>query len=419
MKKFYTCEICERVFDYKSLLIQHLRTQCKKNNASFAEFQCKECGRIFVNSENLQKHINNDTLKCYTIRKEVTTTLKTFKDEILSLVESKLDKLPQTNLKQIENNSGNLSSEKIKPTTDSLFGLADNVIINPSNNVEFFQPSFFGSLLECMEMDMKLNPIENFLIDTKNIETNLNETFLSPKLECITGNIANSLYKDYQNYSNDGIIDIASLFGDHHYNCTMINPIINNNTINPTVNNTTLNPNDKNSKDKKGKFVLPGHEYIGHITKEMILQIFQQKFSTVCVDLMNLIYFNKDVPQNSGWSIAYPKNEMAAVVFNHESGEFERKSTEDIIEDRFANMIELLFPLVRSIQDDVVLYPTLSDMQKGNLVRFLSHLGYRIATDSPFIYKIIHKLCYEQRKIPMKLWGEYGYKGNHLSLKFK
>lgn len=192
--------------------------------------------------------------------------------------------------------------------------------------------------------------------------------------------------------------------------------IINNNS--KIINNNSKIVNKNGKELKKIEFRKPGKERVDHITKEMILQIFQKKFSSVCVDLMTLIYFNPDVPENSMWSIAYPKNEEAAIVLNQDTDEFERKLTEDIVEDKFENMIELLFPLVRSIQDDVVLYPTLSDMQKGNLVRFLSHLKYRIATDSPFIYKIIHKLCYEQRRIPMKLWGECGYSGRHLSLKF-
>lgn len=199
--------------------------------------------------------------------------------------------------------------------------------------------------------------------------------------------------------------------------------------LNPNDKGVTINNNSKiinkskvvnktEKEYKKIEFRKPGKERVDHITKEMILQIFQKKFSSVCVDLMTLIYFNPEVPENSMWSIAYPKNDEAAIVLNTDTDEFERKLTEDIVEDKFENMIQLLFPLVRSIQDDVVLYPTLSDMQKGNLVRFLSHLGYRIATDSPFIYKIMHKLCYEQRRIPMKLWGECGYSGSHLSLKF-
>lgn len=181
------------------------------------------------------------------------------------------------------------------------------------------------------------------------------------------------------------------------------------------TNNTKISNVDPT---KKLKFRKHGKERIDHITREIVLKLFQEKFSLVCVELMKLIYFNEKIPENCMWSIAYPKSETAGVVYDESTCQFERMETIKLIEDKFENMIDLLFPLVRAIQDDEELYPTLSEMQKGNLVRFLSHIRCRIATDSPFIYEVIHKLCYEQRLLSMRIWGENGYRGNHLSLKF-
>lgn len=183
--------------------------------------------------------------------------------------------------------------------------------------------------------------------------------------------------------------------------------------------NITNNNNISNvDPTKKLKFCKHGKEKIDHITRDIVLKLFQEKFSLVCVELMKLIYFNEKVPENCMWSIAYPKSDTAGVAYDETTCQFERMETIKLIEDKFENMIDLLFPLVRAIQDDIELYPTLSEMQKGNLVRFLSHIRCRIATDSPFIYEVIHKLCYEQRLLSMRIWGENGYRGNHLSLKF-
>jgi hypothetical protein len=70
-------------------------------------------------------------------------------------------------------------------------------------------------------------------------------------------------------------------------------------------------------------FVKPGKEKIDHITKDIILQLLDtHSFTTFCTDLMRLVYFNKNVPQNSNWCIAYPKNGKAGVVFNYDTNQF-------------------------------------------------------------------------------------------------
>jgi hypothetical protein len=186
------------------------------------------------------------------------------------------------------------------------------------------------------------------------------------------------------------------------------------------INNfNNFNYNIKN-KVKPVKFRKRGKERVDHITKEVVLELFKnQKFILICEELMKLIYFNEKVPENSSWSIAYPKNDTAGVVYNDEDDDFERRSTKQIVEDKFSNMINLLVPVMQSIHKDTEFYEMLSDIQQVNIVRFFYHLGmYQISKESPDVYKAMHKLCYEQRKIPMKLWDEQGYSGSHLSLKF-
>jgi hypothetical protein len=183
--------------------------------------------------------------------------------------------------------------------------------------------------------------------------------------------------------------------------------------------NNTFNVNN-NNKIKPIKFKKRGKERVDHITKDVVLELFKnQKFILICEELMKLIYFNEKIPENTTWSIAYPKNETAGVAYNHEDDDFERKETKEIVEDKFSNMINLLVPVMQSIHKDTVFYETLSDMQQVNMVRFFYHLGmYHISKESPDMYKAMHKLCYEQRHVPMRIWGKHGYSGSHLSLKF-
>lgn len=190
------------------------------------------------------------------------------------------------------------------------------------------------------------------------------------------------------------------------------------------IENLTVNPKNMISNVinnmKPPKFVKRGKENVDHITKDVVLELFKNtKFIFICEELMKLVYFNINVPQNCSWSIAYPKNDNAGVAYNHDEDEFERKETKEIVEDKFSNMINLLVPVMQAIHKDTVLYESLSDMQQVNIVRFFYHLGmYQISKESPDVYEAMHRLCYEQRRIPMKLWGDLGYKGNHLSLKF-
>lgn len=205
---------------------------------------------------------------------------------------------------------------------------------------------------------------------------------------------------------------------------TEILPMIKNgNGFLPMIQNVFQNPVFNNNNNKivnKIKFSKHGKENIDHITQGVVLELFKNpKFTLICGELMKLVYFNPAVPGNVTWNIAYPKNSNAGVVYVPEDDQFERTSTREIIDDKFCNMIDLLVPLVRSIHQNTELYESLSDMQQVNIVRFFHHFKmFQISIESPEIYEALHKLCYEQRYIPMTIWRENGYTGNHLSLKF-
>jgi hypothetical protein len=113
------------------------------------------------------------------------------------------------------------------------------------------------------------------------------------------------------------------------------------------------------------------------------------------------------------------KIKNAGVEFNHETLRFERKKTYNIIDDKFSNMVNLLFDLVQEISRDDIENNNLSKRQKINVNKYCMHYGQLdISKTSEAVYDSIHSFAYNSRKDQMKEWGESGHKGNHLSLKF-
>jgi len=201
--------------------------------------------------------------------------------------------------------------------------------------------------------------------------------------------------------------------------CTMLNKM---ETIlgNANLGNTTNNINTTNIVNQIVQFVKPGKEKIGHITKEKILEIMKaDDFRDVCKDLMKLMYFNRQVPENSGWCIIYPKNENAAMILNHNTQKFERKKTTEIIDEKFANMMDLITPIMNEIYDDPEIRKNLSINQRRNIGQFYHHFGMEdISKNSPMVYESIREMSYDIKQIPMDAWKDEGLSGKHLSIKF-
>jgi Zinc finger, C2H2 type len=212
-------------------------------------------------------------------------------------------------------------------------------------------------------------------------------------------------------------------------NYKTINNITNNNITNniqQNIQNNIQNIQQQNIIQLqpviKEKVILAKHgeETISHITKEVMLKILDiESFPEMCTELMRLLYFNKEVPENRNWTIVYPKNQNAGVEFNHTTQKFEIKKTYNIIDDKFSNMVTLLFDLVQEISRDDIENNNLSKRQKINVNKYCMHYGQlEISKTSELVYDSIHSLAYNSRIEQMKEWGESGHKGNHLSLKF-
>ena len=204
---------------------------------------------------------------------------------------------------------------------------------------------------------------------------------------------------------------------NNYNNTTIINNIDNSvQNIQQNINNICVQPIVNNII-----FAKPGEETISHITKDVMLEILNiESFPKMCTELMRLLYFNKEVPENRNWTIVYPRNQNAGVEYNHSTKKFERKKTYNIIDDKFSNMVNLLFDLVQEISRDDIENDNLSKRQKINVNKYCMHFGQLdISKTSREVYDSIHSLAYNSRKKQMETWGDSGHKGNHLSLKFK
>ena len=167
-------------------------------------------------------------------------------------------------------------------------------------------------------------------------------------------------------------------------------------------------------------FVKGGKENMKHITKEVVLALLNMNsFTWICTSLMQSSYFSRLVPENNNWCLVYPNNENAAVVFDHEKNKFKRDSTENTINEKFRNMMELLIPVLLEIIEEEEATGFLNKTQKRNLFRIKHFTNVdELSNESTEIYESIHKMAYKEREIPMETWRKNGYKGNHLSLKF-
>jgi hypothetical protein len=174
-------------------------------------------------------------------------------------------------------------------------------------------------------------------------------------------------------------------------------------------------------KNESGKclFVKSGNETTMQFTKEVLLELLDTKsFTSMCTDMAKLLYFNRDAPENCNWCIAYAKNDKAAIIYNYNLNQFERKPTMTIINDRFSNMMDLIQPLIEEIYQEDEAEDILNKDQKRNIARFYALYGvYDLFEESPDIYEAIHDMAFNNKIIPMHYWKKHGLSANHLSIK--
>ena len=67
---FYTCTICNKIFNQKCNYTYHLnrKFKCVNNNVTNNEYTCKTCGKNFTTNSNMNRHKKNIVIK---LRKKI------------------------------------------------------------------------------------------------------------------------------------------------------------------------------------------------------------------------------------------------------------------------------------------------------------------------------------------------------------
>ena len=276
---------------------------------------------------------------------------------------------------------------------DKKFWLTEHSIQNTcSRNISIFhrKPIFDEPSFKCPWCEKKFTTKQNLLVHLSNTET---KCFLKKK-----ATMKEDMYMNELKIIKDTIGDLKESVS---------------NIEKKGIGNITNNLNNV-------IIVKPGEECIKHITKDVMLKLLgNYSFIDFSCELVKVTYFNRQVKKNCGWCIVYPTNKKAGVEYNHELCNFERKSTEDIIDDKFANLLSLLHPLIEEINKEDEIHDNLNMYQKRNIKEFFIHYGMtRISQSAPKLYEEIHDVAYNFKTIPMESWRNQGLNANHLAIKF-
>lgn len=179
-------------------------------------------------------------------------------------------------------------------------------------------------------------------------------------------------------------------------------------TTNNITNVTNVTNNVTNNNIINVQIVAPGKENMDHITVETVLDLMNHDFSHMMSELMRLIYFNKDVPENNHWCVKYTKSEYGVLQFNTDTQLIERLLTPKIINLHFDNMMELLAPIVNKITPAMIE----SRQQKVNLSLFYEYYGVSdLQEEKPHDYHDLKMMAFNNKVVPVEHWKIKGLKG--------
>lgn len=189
--------------------------------------------------------------------------------------------------------------------------------------------------------------------------------------------------------------------------------IINNINYNYNIDNSVTN-NVDNSQNLilNVQIVNKGEENVEHITTEKILKIMNNSFPDVLSELMRLMYFNKEVPENQSWCVLYPNEKYGALQYNNETDLVERLLTDKTVNFHFENMVHTLSPIIDDIVNDEEIKQDLTNQQKRNLSIFFNFFGLSdLSDDKPSEYEHLKMMAYNNKLIPMEMWKQIGLRG--------
>lgn len=178
-----------------------------------------------------------------------------------------------------------------------------------------------------------------------------------------------------------------------------------------TINNTT----NINKNNVLIQMVPPGKEYIDHITQPRLLRILDSTFTNAIKELMRLIYFSEEAPQNNGWCIMYPRHKSGSLKYNHHTNTIERKSTDQVINEQFTNMMNLISPMINDVMtknEDGML--NLNRTQMRNCEMFYGLFGTTdLLKEHPEHYDNILMLGYNYQNKSLKTWTDNKIQGKY------
>lgn len=180
-----------------------------------------------------------------------------------------------------------------------------------------------------------------------------------------------------------------------------------------TVINNVQNVQNVQNVNLNINFVRPGEESIDHIDKAKLLEcLSHEDFSKVIKELMRLVYFNKDAPENSHWCVGYPKDKFGALQYNIETSIIDRMVTKETINFHFENMCYLLAEKMNELMRD----GELSICQLRNINKFYQYVGSDSIQEGNTL-ECVKMMAYNNRMLAVDLWKHLQIRGEHNMLK--
>jgi hypothetical protein len=185
---------------------------------------------------------------------------------------------------------------------------------------------------------------------------------------------------------------------------------------NEDMNNFNVNV-DKTIITSSPAVLISDGERVDHITKDIMLNFLQiEGFAPMCCRFVEEIYFNPKVQENHSWFILYIKDDTGAISYDHEHGQLMRRRTEDVINEKYVNMLNLIHPMIKEIFEENATNNELKHMQSRNLERLNDHYVSQITLfkEDRSVFETIRRFASNFREIPIKTFKNQGLSCGHL-----
>ena len=145
-----------------------------------------------------------------------------------------------------------------------------------------------------------------------------------------------------------------------------------------------------------------GNERLDHISDDMMLGVLEHEdFDDSLKNLVGMIYFNPNAPQNYCWCVMDTNAVYGAIEYNHETNLLEKSETVDVINKSVNNVMFRVTDILNKLETN---HP-LNKRQVSNCNRMFNLLGTDLNTNQ--ITKI-KEIAYEEKDLPKSVWKSLG-----------